>query len=90
MNAKDPLSQAVELPMMPSIGNFGTAEDYDVNKYVVRYFKANLNDDIDRSTLSEIETRGIRNDGIVLLSTNTMTFMDQFFVIVKYMEKVSR
>jgi hypothetical protein len=90
MNAKDPFSQAVELPMMPSVGNFATAEDYDVNKYAVRYFKANLSDDVDRGILTDIETKGIRNDGIVLLSTDKYVFMDQYFVVIKYMEKVSR
>jgi hypothetical protein len=90
MNARDPFSQAVELPMMPSVGSFSTAEDFDVNKYAVRYFKANLSDDIDRTALSELETRGIRNDGIVLLSTDKYVFMDQYFVVIKYMEKVSR
>jgi hypothetical protein len=90
MQAKDPFSQAVELPMMPSVGNFATAEDFDVNKYVIRYLKANISDDIERATLSEIETRGIRNDGIVLLSSNSMIFMDTYFVVIKYLEKVSR
>lgn len=91
MNAKDPLSQqAIELPVMPSLGTFNSQEEYDVNKYVVRYLKANLADDMERSLLSEIETRGIRGDGIVLLNTDKYVFMDQYVVVLKYMEKVSK
>jgi hypothetical protein len=55
--------------------------------YSVKYYKADLDDLEDISMLQEIETRGLAGDQIVILSFDKFTFMSNYYVIVRYMEK---
>jgi hypothetical protein len=86
MAAKDPF--AVEATVMPSFGGSQNVGEYDPKKYVVKYYKADLDDPEQRLMLSELETNGIRNEGIVLLKKDNFVFMDKFFIVVQYMEKI--
>lgn len=62
-------------------------EDLDLAKWVVRYQKFNIDDPTQISELERIETRAIRNDGIFVLAKKDFVFMDQFFIMVQYLEK---
>ena len=73
-----------ELPLP----NFGPKPDTDLNKYKVRYLKANLDDPGDRTELEIIETKGIKGDNeVVLLSVDKFACMDRYYIVLKYMEK---
>lgn len=58
----------------------------DYKNYSVKYFKADLDKDEDRSFLQDIITRCMRGE-FLLLSRDKMSFMDKYFMVVEYMEK---
>jgi len=64
----------------------GNAQKY-LQGYSVKYGKFDLDDLGDLTSLSDIETRAIRGDDIVLLTKDKMGFMTQYFVIISYLEK---
>lgn len=63
-----------------------------LSKYVVKYYKANTDEPADMLKLSEIETMAIHsnpaNADVVLMSTDKFTFMDKYFIVIKYLERV--
>lgn len=59
----------------------------DLKDYSVKYFKADLDKDEDRSFLQDIETRGVRGDGVAILTRDKMSFMDKYFLVIQYLEK---
>lgn len=69
---------------IPSLTQKGASGFED---YSVKYIKADLDDLGDVTTLQEIETRGVRGDGIVLLSRTSFTFNFQCFIVLQYLEK---
>lgn len=78
-------TEELGLPGMTSRNTQGI----NLNEYSVKYFKADLGSDEDRTFLQDIETRGVHlNGGVMLLSRDKMSFMDRYFVIVQYLEKV--
>ena len=85
---KDIFADASEISVMPSFGGTSNAGEYDPKKYVVKYMKCDIDDPEQKLLLSELETMGIRNEGIVLLKKDTFIFMDKFFIVVQYMEKI--
>ena len=58
----------------------------DPKQYTVKYFKADLDKDEDRTLLQDIITRGMRGE-FLILSRDKMSFMDKYFLVVEYMEK---
>lgn len=75
-----------ELPI-PGMTPKSGAASVDLKDYSVKYYKANLDEPSDTTHLQDIETRGIRGDGIVVLTREKFTFMDKFFLVIQYMEK---
>lgn len=68
--------------MTPKTSSFNTDD------YSVKYYKANLDEPADVMALQEIESRAIKGNGsVILLTTDKMSFMDKYFVVIKYMEK---
>ncbi len=59
----------------------------DYSNYSVKYFKADLDDQGDLLTLQQIETRGVRGDGVLILSRDKFTFNTSYFLIIQYMEQ---
>ena len=72
---------------MPGISNM-TSDS--VKGYVVKFFKADIDDLEDVTMLQEIETRGLQGKDVVILEHDKFVFMERYFILVKYMEKVSR
>lgn len=60
----------------------------DLKSYAVKYYKANLDEPVDVMTLQDIETRGLRGDEVIIQSRDKMSFMDKYFLVVQYWEKV--
>lgn len=60
----------------------------EMNKYRVRYQKFNLDDLADIAELEKIETKGVRGDGVFVLSKKDFIFMDKIFMLVNYLELV--
>lgn len=86
----DPVSQATSAPytgMPPILPGKAPANPYD--KYRVRFLKASLSDAVDTLRLEEIMTKGIHSGGeIVLLETSNFTFQCEYFIVLKYLERV--
>jgi hypothetical protein len=63
-----------------------------LQSYVVKYYKANLDEPVDMLELSNIETKAIRakpgDEEVVLMDKTNFSFMDKYFVIIKYLEKI--
>jgi hypothetical protein len=57
--------------------------------YVVKYLKANLDDEGSRAELEIIETRGLEGDEIILLGKKEFNFMDKYYIVLQYLEKTS-
>lgn len=57
------------------------------NDYTVKYYRANFDEPSDMLHLSDIETRGVRGDGVLIISRDKMSFMDRYYIIINYMEK---
>lgn len=61
-----------------------------LTKYKVKYYRADLSDEADMLELSDIETKAIHStpgsEEVVLMSTDKYTFMDRYFVVLKYLE----
>ena len=78
-------TEDIGLPSL--VGSKGTMDDY-----VVKYYKADLNDPVDMLSLCDIETRAIRakpgKEQVVLIEKTTFSFMDKYYIIIKYLEKV--
>lgn len=55
--------------------------------YTVRWKKFDLSDPADLLDLSNVETRALKGDTIFISSYDKFTFMDKYFVIIKYFEK---
>lgn len=79
-------SFSLPIDIMPQIGPKAAGAGADPKKYNIKYIKADMDDITQMLELQLIETRGIRGDGVLLLSFDKMTFMDRYFIILKYME----
>jgi len=56
--------------------------------YVIHRKKFDLDDEADRLELSNLETAALNSDKkVVLIDSDKFTFMDKYFVILRYMEK---
>jgi hypothetical protein len=70
-----------------ALPSFGPTPSDELSDYEVKYFKANVDEPVERAELSIIETKGLKGTDVVILSKDKFTFMDKYFVIVQYMEK---
>ena len=63
-----------------------------LSNYVVKYYKADLGEPADMMELCHIETRALHSkpgsEEVVLVEKDKYTFMDKYFIILKYLEKV--
>lgn len=60
----------------------------EMKKYRVRYQKFNLDDLADVAELEKIETKGVRDEGVFIMSKKDFIFMDKIFMLVNYLELV--
>lgn len=78
---------------MPGISSQLSGKKTGLDKYSVKYYKANMDEVGDMLELSSIETRALRakpgDEDIVLIDKNSFTFMDKCFLIIKYLEKTA-
>lgn len=72
---------------MPGFGPGLPPNDFDLNKYKVRYARIDFNDVSSIAELEILETKAIRNQGVHILSKDRYNFMDQMFMLVGYLEK---
>jgi hypothetical protein len=61
-------------------------DDSDVTNYRVRYAQIDIMDPGSRAELEIIETRAIKNQGVIVLTKDTFTFMDKYYMVVSYLE----
>lgn len=78
--------EPVNIADLPGFGPSRKGGEYDLKKYKVRYFKADMDNPEDVSTLESIETRALLGEDIVLMSKEKFTFMQQFFMLLCYLE----
>lgn len=57
--------------------------------YTIKYCKADLDEPADMFQLQEIETKSLRGDEIVLLEKDKYTFLEKYFIVLRYMEKTA-
>lgn len=69
------------------IGLPGITSKASKNDYRVRYFKANVSDPGELTELELIETEARMSNDKMLLSKDTFTFQDNFYVVISYLEK---
>ena len=75
-----------QLPVMPGVSSKVGGKN-SLQKYSVKYFKANMDEPADIMELQDIETRAIHSkageEEIVLMDKDKFTFMDKYFIILK-------
>lgn len=71
------------IPGMTSAFNTGSGMD----KFRVRYVKFNLNEQTEVADLERLETRAIRNLGVYILEHKDYVFMENMYIMVKYLEE---
>lgn len=76
-----------ELSLPGITSQLGSGAQKLLNEYSVKYGKFDLDNLEDVLTLSEIETRSVRGDDVVILTKDKMGFMTQYFIIISYLEK---
>jgi len=79
--------EPINIADMPVFAN-AKKKDFqpDPDKYVVRYFKADTCNLEDMAMLESIETKGLKGEEVVILSRDTYSFMQQYFVLLRYLE----
>lgn len=60
----------------------------DPKKYVVRWMKVCIDNVEKLQELELLETRGMEGKDILILSREKFNFMDKYYVVVNYMEKL--
>lgn len=58
--------------------------------YQVFYIKGSIDDESFLIQLERLQTQGIKGDDVVLLSEDTFVFQDEYYVVLKYMQKITR
>lgn len=58
----------------------------DYHNYRVKYAHIDLMDPGSRAELEIIETRAVKDQGVVVLTKDKYTFMDKFFIVISYLE----
>ncbi len=62
--------------------------DDEIKKYRVFYLKGSLDDPSFVKLLEDTETKGLQGKEIVLLDKDHYVFMSEYFVVLKYMQKL--
>ena len=75
--------------MFPGFGPTKVDEG-DFNNYRVKYAQIDMMDPGSRAELEIIETKAIRQQGVVVLTKDTFTFMDKYFMVISYLELDTR
>lgn len=82
-----------DIGAMPGPGSGKLSGNAKLDKYVIKYLKADVDAPVDMLEISNIETKALRakpgDEEVVLLDKNTFTFMDKYFVVIHYMEKIA-
>lgn len=74
-----------EESVFPGFGPKKTDES-DLGNYRVRYAQIDIMDPGSRAELEIIETRAIKNEGVIVLTKDKFTFMDKYYMVVSYLE----
>lgn len=83
------LPMKVETLSLPGFGGGASASSIDPNGFRVRYGKYDLDDMGAIAELEIVETRGLFGKDIVVLSKDKFTFMDKYFLVVTYLERIT-
>jgi hypothetical protein len=79
-----------DIGAMPGISG-KIAGSKKMESYVVKYYKADLNEPADMLELSQIETRALHakpgDEEVVLIDKDKYTFMQNYYIVIKYLEK---
>lgn len=78
----------VETLSLPGFGPGNSDAKFDPLNYRVRYGKYDLDDMGSVSELELVETAGLAAVDIVVLTKDKFTFMDKYYMIVTYLEKI--
>ena len=80
-----------DLGGMPGPGSGKLSGTMNFESYTVKYLKADVDDTAALLELSAIETKALHakpgDEEIVLLDKDKFTFMDKYFIILKYLER---
>jgi hypothetical protein len=74
--------------LMSSFPGFGAKklDESDFRNYKVRYALIDVMDPGSRAELEIVETKAVKGQGVVVLTKDTYTFMDKFFIVISYLE----
>ncbi len=86
--AASSIPSKIENISIPGFGP-GNIDKFDVTKYRVRYGKYDLDDMGALAELEIVETSGLEGIDIVVLNKDKFTFMDKYFLVVTYLEKIT-
>lgn len=70
---------------LPSYGTI--PKNLQIENYTVKYIKVDMDQPTNVRQLEDIETRGLAGEEIVLITTDKFTFMEKYFIVLKYLEK---
>jgi hypothetical protein len=91
VNANQNKLETRDIGSMPGPGSGKLNGQVDLSSYSVKYMKADIDDAAAMLELSTIETRAIHakpgDEDVVLLEKDKFTFMDKYFIILKYLER---
>jgi hypothetical protein len=73
---------------IPGFSGQSSVGEFNPKDYCVRYLKADLDDPSQVTELQDLETRGIRGEGIILVSRKEFIFQSNVYMLVTYYEKV--
>lgn len=74
-----------EMPIPAMADKLKNRQDY--GDYSVKYIKSDIDDLAGMAELQSIETRGIAGDNVILLDRDKYVFMNNYFIILHYLEK---
>lgn len=78
-----------DIGAMPKMAGGATKTGYE--GFSVKYYKCDMNEPADVMELCTIETRALQSkpgkEEVVLVDKDHYTFMDKYFIILKYLEK---
>ena len=72
---------------IPGMDGKATNKTGDFRSYRIRYFKGDLSDPGDLAQLEAIQTEAMEGDRLVLMSVENYSFRENYYVVLKYMEK---
>jgi len=79
----------IENISIPGFGGGASKEAFDPKNYRVRYSKIDMDDPGSVAELEILETKGLMGTEIVVLNKDKFTFMNQYFIIVCYLEYIT-